>query len=192
MSGAVALVVAAASHAVMAAPVAEHVTAPPSILENAIAISVPSVDGLRGLTASFEHFVPGRHVSVAVSAALRESATGDYTGVRVGGGAELRWYWRAAHKAVFARQPAGSMVGWFAGMRFDLALDATHDDVDAHWLPMTIETDAKLTLGYRFVPWRNLEVTPWLEMGVRHEAVRRMPDWSRPLAGLGLSVGWMF
>ena len=67
-----------------------------------------------------------------------------------------------------------------------------HDDVDAHWLPTTIETDAKLLLGYRFVPWRNLEVTPWLETGVRHEVAPRTPDWTRPLAGLGLSVGWMF
>lgn len=87
---------------------------------------MPSVDGVRRATVSFDQFLPARRMSVGVSATLRQSATGDYTGVRAGGGMELRWYWRANHQAALARQRAASMVGWFAGARVDLALDATH------------------------------------------------------------------
>ena len=192
MSGLFALVVAAGAHALSPGAAPRAAVTAPEILEHALSIDVPSVDGLRGATVSFEHFLPARRVSVGVSAPLRQSATGDYTGVRTGGGIELRWYWRANHKAALARQPAGSMVGWFAGARVDLALDATHDDVDGRWLPSTIETDAKLELGYRFVPWRALAITPWLTAGLRHELVPRTPDWTRPTVGLGLSVGWLF
>lgn len=198
MSDALAIIVAAATAGVPPAGVpidARLDAAGPPIsgpLLDDVSIAIPSLDGFRGITASFERFVPRRSLGLAVSGQLRESATGDYTGVRTGAGAELHWYWRADRHAWLSRQPVGSMTGWFTGGRIELALDATRDRVADRWLDTAFEVGAAGLLGYRIAPWRGLEITPSLDAGWRHEFARRLPGWTRPTAGVGLSVGWMF
>jgi hypothetical protein len=196
MSDAIAIIVAAAAST--AAPVEEPMHVDASLTEhreplrNDVSIAIPSIDGFRGITASYERFLPERRLGIAVSGQLRESATGDYTGVRTGIGGELRWYWRADRKAWLSRQPAGSMAGWFTGGRIELSIDATHDRVDGRWLDTAVELGAAGLLGYRIAPWRGLEITPSIDLGWRHEFAQRLPGWTRGTIGVGLAVGWLF
>lgn len=157
-----------------------------------VAIALPALDRLRGIAASYEHWLPAHRTSVAASVQLRESATGDFLGVHTGVGGELRWYWRAHHRAWLSRQPAGSMVGWFAGGRLDIGLAATRDRVAQRWLGNALEVGATALVGYRIAPWRDLEITPTLGLGRRREVAFGAPDWSRGTLSIGLSVGWLF
>ena len=80
---------------------------------------------------------------------------------------ELRWYWRA--DAWLSTQPAHSMVGWFVGGRLGVAFDATHDRADHRWLGNAAELQGTALIGYRIAPWRGLEITPSIGLGVRRD-----------------------
>jgi hypothetical protein len=184
-----ALIAAAAQATASATP------APPALAEplhNDVQISIPSLDGAHGLEVGYERWLPAHRLSLTVTGQLRESAIGDYTGIHAGVGFELRWYprasgWRSA-------QPYGSMVGWFLGERVDVGLDATHDREAHRWLDNTLEIGAMSRLGYRFAPWRGLEISPSVGIGWRHDTdlEGRIPGWTRPTLSGGLSVGWMY
>jgi len=163
-----------------------------TILATALSVSVPSLDGLRGVAAGYERYLPERQLSLTASAQLRESAAGDFLGVHTGVGGELRWYFRARHRAWLSRQPAGSMAGWFTGGRVDVGLAATRDRVDDRWLGSAVEIGATALVGYRIAPWRDLEITPSLGIGRRRELAMDAPDWSRSTLSIGLSVGWLY
>lgn len=184
MSGMLPLIVAAAS--------AGDVPAPP-VPVNDVSIALPSLDGLRGVQVGYERFSPARRISLGASVQLREAAVGDYTGVRAGVGAELRWYWRDV-KPWLSGQPRGSMTGWFVGGRLDVAVDGTRDAVDDRWLGTMLGIGATGHVGYRIAPWRGLEITPTAGLLWRREIdlSGRLPAWSRGGIAAGLSVGWMF
>src|SRR5256885_759130 len=97
---------------IVAAVPALGAAAPPP-LEQAISLSIPSTDGARGAQVTYERWLPDTGWSVAVSGELRESAIGDYTGLRAGAGLAIRHYWR--RDAWLSTVPAGNMVGWFYG-----------------------------------------------------------------------------
>lgn len=164
----------------------------PAPLMNDISIALPAIDGMRGLGGAYERWLPERRLSLAASGELRESAIGDYTGLRIGLGVEVRWYWRAS--AWRSAQPAGSMVGWFVGGRASASIDATHDRVDHRWLGTALELEGLGVVGYRVAPWRGLEITPSFGLGLREELdlsgrLRRDHRWAM---AMGLSAGWMF
>lgn len=165
-------------------------TAEPDL--NAISISVPAIDGLRGLGASYERWLPARRISIAAIGQLRQTATGDYGALGVGAGAELRWYWRA--DGWLSKLPAGSMVGWFVGARLELAVGATHDRVDDRWLGESLALGTSGLVGYRIAPWRHAEITPSVGLGVRRQwdLSGRLPSYSRGTVLAGLTVGWLF
>ncbi len=159
-------------------------------LRSSIEVSIPSLDGGRGGELGYERWIPRYRVSLTVTGELRQTATGDYGGMRSGAGVELRYYWRAA--AWRSAQPAGSMVGWFVGERVEVAVDALHDRQDNRWLDSTFEIGATTSIGYRIAPWRGLAITPSLGVGSRHELTTNLPDWTRPTISVGLTVGWLF
>lgn len=161
---------------------------------NAVSLSIPAVDGLRGIGATYERFLPRYKISVAGLADIRQTATGDYGAVSAGIGGELRWYWRAHRKAWLSRLPAGSMAGWFLGTRLEIAFGATHDRVDDRWLGESLDIGASGLVGYRIAPWRKLEITPTLGLGQRYQIdlSGRLPSYRRGTAFVGLSVGWLF
>ena len=45
--------------------------------------------------------------------------------------------------------------------------------------------------GYRFAPWRGLEVRPYVGVAVRHEHSGDV-GWTRPGLAYGLALGWSF
>jgi hypothetical protein len=183
VSGALPIILAAAASSV------PHPAAP---LENAITIAIPSLDGGRGIQVGYERWLPAHRISLTASAQLREAAVGDYTGVRAGLGGELRWYWRA--RSFLHAQPTGSMIGWFVSGRVDVDLDGTHDTTSERWIGTTLEVGTSALVGYRFAPWRGLEITPSAGLTWRHDIdlTGRLPGWSRGGIAGGLSAGWMF
>jgi len=164
---------------------------PPALL-NDLAVALPGLDGARGLAIAYERFLPDRELSLGVTVQARETAIGDYGGLRLGAGVEVRHY-KHDHMAWLA-QPDGAMVGWFAGARADVAIDATHDRVAGRWLSPTLETSLLGVAGYRFAIWRGLDITPSVAVGVRHDhdLSGRVPAWTRPEVGGGLTLGWLF
>lgn len=161
-----------------------------AVAVNDISVALPALDGLHGAAAAYERFLPERHLSLAASAQLRQSASGDFLGLHTGVGAEVRWYWRANRRAWLSRLPAGSMAGWFLGTRADVGLAATRDTVDERWLGTAVEVGATALVGYRIAPWRGLEITPSFGLGARREFAT--PAWTRPVASIGLSIGWLY
>lgn len=184
MSGVLPLIVAAASAGEPPAP---------AVPLNDVSIALPSLDGLRGVAVGYERFLPARRLGLGASVQLREAAVGDYTGVRAGVGAEVRWYFRTADPWL-SIQPRGAMAGWFVGGRLDVAIDGTRDAVADRWLGTMLGIGATGLVGYRIAPWRGLEITPSLGLAWRHEidVSGRLPSWSRGSVAAGLSVGWMF
>ena len=181
------IVAAAMADASLQAPGVEDTS-----LKNAITIAIPSLDGGRGAQIGYERWLPEERVSLGISAQVRQAATGDYTGVRAGVGGELRLYWRA--RSFLHAQPTGSMIGWFVGGRVDVALDGTRDDATDRWLSTTLEIGTSALIGYRFAPWRGLEITPSAGLTWRRDIdlSGRLPGWSRAGIAGGISAGWMF
>jgi hypothetical protein len=188
MSGALPIIIAAAT-AGSASTTATLERAP---LRNAITIAVPSLDGATGAQVGYERWIPAAQISITVSAQLRESAVGDYTGIRAGVGAEIRWYFRA--RSFLHAQPTGSMIGWFTGGRIDVAIDGTKDLKTDRWIGTTLGIGTSALVGYRFAPWRGLEITPTTGLTWRRDIdlSGRLPGWNRGGIAGGLNLGWMF
>ncbi len=179
-----AIIVAAAPSLTAPAPPA------PAPLEQAISLSIPSTDGGRGAQLTYERWMPERRWSFAFSAELRESAIGDYTGLRAGVGVAIRKYWRA--DAWLSKLPPGNMVGWFYGGGGYLAADLTHDNADHRWLSSALSYGVTAVIGYRIAPWRGLAITPSAGLEWQHDLATRIPDWNVAGAIVGLDVGWLF
>ena len=154
---------------------------PAILLYHALSLSIPSTDGARGARVLYEQFLPEHHLAIGLGAELRESAIGDYTGIRSGASGTVRWFWRRA-----------TMTGWYAGGSVYADGDFTHDDTDHRWLSTTISVGLGAEFGYRFQPWRALIVTPCVGLEVHHDFAVRMPDWTRGGLVAGLEVGWLF
>ena len=186
MSDLLGIIIAAATSAGDVSTVADRVD------YNAITISVPAIDGLRGIGASYERWFPEHEISIAALGQFRQTATGDYGGYRLGAGGEVRWYWRA--DAWLSALPRGSMVGWFLGARLELALGATKDRVEDRWLGESLDVGTSGLIGYRMAPWRHVEITPSVGLGARRQIVLsgRLPSYNRATAFAGLEVGWLF
>jgi hypothetical protein len=148
---------------------------------NAISLAVPELDTGRGLEGSFEHYVASHDVTLAGTAEFRETATGDYTGWRGGVGIEARMY-------------RHHMRGWFLGSGVYLATDFTHDHPDNRWLDPTLEVGVTVRGGYRWVPWKQLAITPSAGLGAHRDfdLSGRLPTWTRGGFAVGLDVGWLF
>ncbi|MBL0216375.1 MAG: hypothetical protein IPQ07_21140 [Myxococcales bacterium] len=193
MSGSLPIIIAAATAgASTSASTTATATIDRAPRSNAITLAVPSLDGARGAQVGYERWLQGPRLGLTVSVQLREAAVGDYTGIRAGVGGELRWYWRA--RSFLHAQPTGSMIGWFIGGRVDVAVDTTHDDSSDRWLGTSLEIGTSALVGYRFAPWRGLEITPSAGLNWRYDVdlSGRLPGWSRTGIAGGLSVGWMF
>jgi hypothetical protein len=160
----------------------------------AIDIAIPSLDTGRGISGGYERWFPVRRMSFEILGEVRESASGDYTGLRLGTGFEARWYWRAHKKAWLSVLPANNPVGWFVGNGVYVATDLTHDNLDHRWLGTALEIGSVVRAGYRIAPWRQLTITPsaGLELQRDIDLSGRLSGVWRPGIAFGLDVGWLF
>ena len=187
--------VALALNAATAAEVSTTAPPPePAILTRSIEVALPSLDTGRGIDAGYERWLPDRRWSFELRGELRESAAGDYTGLRFGAGVEGRWFWRAPRGAWLSVLPPNSMAGWFLGAGTYVAADVTHDDVDHRWLGSALQLGVVGRIGYRIVPWRQLAITPstGLELQRDIDLSGRLAGATRGGLAYGLDVGWLF
>ena len=140
----------------------------------------------------YERYFPQARVSLGGSGELRESAIGDYTGLRIGAGGQIRRYWRA--DGYLSKLHPGEMVGWFYGGGIHVDTDFTHDKADHRWLGSALEVGVNAQIGYRIAPWRQLVITPSTGIGIHHDfdMSGRLPGWTRGGLTIGLEVGWLF
>jgi hypothetical protein len=171
-------------------------SAPPLALpfDQSIEVAVPSLDTGRGLVAGYERWLPDRRWSYELRGEFRESAAGDYTGLRAGIGVEARWFWRAPRGAWLSVLPPNNMAGWFLAAGSYVAADFTHDDEDHRWLGSALQLGVVGRIGYRIVPWRQLAITPsaGLELQRDIDLSGRLAGATRGGLAYGLDVGWLF
>lgn len=142
----------------------------------------------RGLIVDGERDLPDRGISVDVGLVLRASATGDYSSRTVGIGGEVRYWFK--RRAIWTRAPRGSAIGWYTGGRIDLG--RTSLQMDGTSLGVERQFATSLLFGYRFAPWRGLEVRPYTGLAIRHEwdAGHRVAPWTKGGVVFGFAVGW--
>jgi len=174
-------------------PVADAVTGAPPAPSHALSLSLPALS-TRSLAAAYEHarFFGDERFSLLGLAGLRRGATGDYSSTTVSAAVELR-YWLTG-RAPWSPYATRAMVGAFAGLRLGLASTTTYDEIDDERIGNTLTLSEVLQLGYRFIAWQRMEITPSIGLQLRHEIelASRLPPWTRGAMTVGLSVGWVF
>jgi len=162
-----------------AAPVATASREPAHVL------SVPlwSLQQAQGISVEYEQMLPRPHWSAAGVAGLHDAADGDYSAVRISLGGELRYWFRAR-----------SLRAWYLGFGLDFARSRVTDDVEDRQIGSTLSVAESVSAGYRFVPWRRLEITPSVGFGVTSDfdLTGRLPAWHRGTVTGGITVGWMY
>ena len=142
----------------------------------------------RGLIIDVERDLPERRISVDAGVVLRASAGGDYTSRTAGIGGEVRYWFK--RDAIWTSRPRGSAIGWYVGGRIDLARTSLAMD------GMTLGSERQLGIsalgGYRFAPWRGLEIRPYTGIAIRREwnAGDRVSPWTRGGIVFGFAAGW--
>jgi hypothetical protein len=166
---------------------------PAAPVTQSINIAIPSLDTGRGISGGYERWFPRLRISFELLGEVRQSASGDYTGIRLGTGFEAKWFWRH-DKAWLSVLPANSPVGWFVGNGVYVAADFTHDDLDHRWLGTALQVGTVVRAGYRIAPWRQLTITPsaGLELQRDIDLSGRLSGVWRPGVAFGLDVGWLF
>lgn len=160
--------------------------------DRAASLQLHSLQGLAGVAGQYEQVIPGRTWSWLAGGGLRAGAGGgDYGSRAVSVSAEARYWLRGS--AVWSDLPARSMVGWFVGVRGDLAWTHTIDRTRDVGIGDNLAVAVTGTFGYRFEV-RRVEVTPAIGLGSTREfdLTGRMPSWRRGTLRLGMTVGWLF
>jgi hypothetical protein len=153
---------------------------------NTISIPLTALP-LHGATVEVERDLPNRHLSIVAALGVRSTAGGDYDSRTLGVGGEVR-YW-ILRRAIWTARPRGSAVGWYVAARVDAGRTTLQMDGEELGAVDTLSVGA--FTGYRFAPWKGLEVRPYLGAAMRHES-NTGPSWTRPGLAYGLAVGWQF
>jgi hypothetical protein len=142
-----------------------------------------------GLSVEVERDLPAQHVSVVGAVSMRSTAGGDYDSMTAGLGGEVRYWLR--RRAIWTKRPRGAAIGWYVAGRVDLERTSLRDGMDERVGAMSTVAFAAL-VGYRFAPWRGLEVRPFTGLAHHVESGGDLPSWHRSTLVYGLSLGWSF
>jgi hypothetical protein len=142
-----------------------------------------------GLAAEVERDLETHRLSVVGAVSLRSTAGGDYDSLTTDLGAELRYWFR--RDAIWSPRPRGSAIGWYAAARLDLQRTSLSDGMDESIGSMTTVAGALLA-GYRFAPWRGLEIRPYAGLAQRVDTGGDLPSWRRGSLVYGIALGWSF
>lgn len=165
-----------AAHSAAAAPYTMHLaTAPLAFIG-------------RGLTFSYERRpLPQRypHLSAAALVGFRAGAGGDFTSRTGTLGASLTW-WPLSSAARPMRRLAVSL-------HTSAGLTSVTDEIMNERIGSSWTLTQRLDVGYRFVLFRHLTLTPSLGLGAREDLDRtgRLAATARPIFGLGFELGWL-
>jgi len=186
---AIALVMAGAAVSYAEAPLTVADTARK---DRAVSVGLWSVQGLAGIQAQYETLLDNRRWSWIAGGGFRFNAGGDYSSSTLAAGGELRWW--ILGRAVWAKAPPRSMLGWYLGARVDAAWTRTHDDTVARTIGQNLAIAITGTAGYRFLIKGKVELTPMVGLGATREIDLRgrLPAWRRATGRIGMTVGWMW
>ena len=152
--------------------------------QQAVSVPVYSLQQAQGIAVEYERFdvIPGPW-SLTGGIGIRDAADGDYSSTATSASAEARYWFRKTQ-----------MRGWFVAGGFNLTWTTLTDEVDDRHVGSSLAIAETLQGGYRWVPWRTLEITPSLGLEYRTEVDLggRLPGWSRGSLTTGLTVGWLF
>jgi hypothetical protein len=174
--------------ALLVVMVARTATAQPAAThETTISLELAGL-GERGLIVDAERDLPDFNISVDAGIVLRATAGGDYSSRTAGIGGEVRYWFK--RRAIWTRQPSGSAIGWYTAGRVDLA--RTSLSMDDMSLGVERQLGVSVLGGYRFAPWRGLEIRPYTGLAIRREwdAGHRVAAWGRGGLVFGFAVGW--
>lgn len=165
-----------ASHAAAPAPTTVHLaTAPLAFIG-------------RGLTFSYERRplpLRYRRLSATALVGFRAGAGGDFTSRTGTLGAAVTW-WPLSSAARPMRRLAVSL-------HTSASLTSVTDEVMDERIGSSWTLTQRLDVGYRFVLFRHLTLTPSLGLGAREDLDRtgRLAATARPIFGLGFELGWL-
>lgn len=156
---------------------------------NTVSLELPGLRE-RGLILDYERDLPERRISVDAGIVMRASAGGDYGSRTFGIGGEVRYWFK--RRAIWTNRPRGSAVGWYGGGRIDIS--RTSLSMDDMFLGAERQFGVSWLFGYRFAPWRGLEIRPYTGFTIRREwnAGDRVEPWTRGGIVLGFALGWSF
>lgn len=153
------------------------------VYDNAVSLQVTSLGTTRA-AAQVERDLDARKLSLAVGAGVRTAAMGDYGSFTLGAGLELRrWFGRRA-----------TMRGWYGAVRLDGGRTVVEEETEDRRVGTMWTVSSSLALGYRFVFWDRVELTPSLGLSAVAEGGMdgRSPWTARGAGLLGLTAGAMF
>lgn len=135
----------------------------------------------RGVSVSYERRIAERF-SAAVLGGFRAAAEGDYGSTTGTAGAELRLWLR---RSTVLRGP---YVGLHASAGYTRLTDDVMGDAGA-----STGLTQRIDLGWRFVAYHHLAITPSLGLGCREDIDMRgrLATTTRGMAAIGLELGWM-
>ena len=150
------------------------------VYTHAVSLQLATLDA-SGLAVQFER-VSKRSPKTSVAFAIggRSSAQGEYASHTAGVGIEVkRWLRRP--------QP---MTGLYVGARTDLARTTTRDEMENREIGKMTTWTTGLSVGYRWVLFHKVELTPSIGMAMVVEGGTMSPTTARGAGTLGLTAGY--
>ncbi len=149
--------------------------------ENAVSVQMATLDK-SAISVEGEHDLGMHKLTIAGSLGARTAAMGDFDSRTVGAGVELRRWWR---------RPT-TMQGVYTGVRVDLARTTVERVMDSHAIGGLTTGSLAATIGYRFVVFHAVELTPSVGLAAIIEGGTSSPATARTAPTLGFTIGWIF
>lgn len=148
---------------------------------NAISLQLPAV-GTSSVAAQLERDLDRHQLSLAAGLGIRTAAMGDYGSFTLGGGLELRRWFRLP------------MRGWFAAARLDAGRTIVEQEVEDRRVGSLWTLSSSASIGYRWILFDRVELTPSIGLAAIAEGGMdgRSPWTTRVAPLLGLTAGWLF
>jgi hypothetical protein len=155
--------------------------APPPDPDTVVSVPIPSVSR-GGMAIQAERYL-SRRFSLAGSLGGRSGAEGDYESLTIAAGVEGRWFFLARRNG----------TGPFGAVRVDFSRITARDTVDDREIGTTRSIAGSALVGWRWLLWRHLEITPSIGMAIRTEATSRsLATDTRGALTIGWTIGWMW
>lgn len=128
-------------------------------------------------------------LSLGGFASLRSTASGDFSSIAAGAGAELR-YWLLGWTV--ASPLRDSVVGGYFGAGVELSRTWLRDEVAGRGVGATTGARVTGSFGYRFAPWSRVSITPSVGLAIGRDVAGGIPDRFSVRPRYGLTVGALF
>jgi hypothetical protein len=138
----------------------------------------------RGVSVGYEHLMTQR-LSVVALAGVRAAAEGDFSSSTLTAGGELRFWPRA--------RPGYQLRGLYIALHASAGRTHLVDDVMDTSVGTSVELTERVDVGWRFVAWRRLGISPTLGLGGHQDidTSGRLATVNAPALMIGVELGWL-